>query len=221
IVWDGSDLHGLNASGRSPAGWTAERFAGRDTMPERGWDSVTVPGAVGGWVALSERFGKLPFAALFEPAIALAEKGFALSPVIATLWARGAEVLKDQPGFADHFMPEGRVPIAGERVRNPDLASSLRAISETKGEAFYRGAMEDAARHGAALTLGDMAANAPDWCGTISAAFDDVELHEIPPNGQGIAACMALGMLSHTGVRDLGPDDPKAIHLMIEAMKLA
>jgi len=226
IVWDGTDLHGLNASGRSPAGWTPERFAGHDAMPERGWDSVTVPGAVGGWVALSDRFGKLPFATLFEPAVALAEKGFALTPVIAALWARGADVLKDQPGFADHFMPGGRVPIAGERVRNPDLAASLRAIAETKGEAFYRGALaeriaEDAARHGSALTGGDMAANAPDWCGTISAAFDDVELHEIPPNGQGIAACMALGMLSHTGVRDLGPDDPKAIHLMIEAMKLA
>ncbi|MGI3212753.1 gamma-glutamyltransferase family protein [Roseovarius tibetensis] len=226
IVWDGADLHGLNASGRSPAGWTPERFAGRDAMPERGWDSVTVPGVVGGWVAISDRFGKLSFATLFEPAIMLAEKGFALTPVIATLWARGAEVLKDQPGFADHFMPGGRVPLAGERVQNPDLAASLRAIAETKGEAFYRGALaeriaEDAARHDAALTLEDMAGNAPDWCGTISAAFDDVELHEIPPNGQGIAACMALGMLSHTGVRDLGPDDPKAIHLMIEAMKLA
>ena len=123
-------------------------------MPERGRDSVTVPGAVGGWVALSERFGKLPFATLFEPAIALAETGFVLTPVIATLWARGAEVLKDQPGFADHFMPGGRVPLAGERVCNPDLAGSLRAIAETKGAAFYRGELaeriaEDAARHGA------------------------------------------------------------------------
>jgi len=226
IIWDGSDLHGLNASGRSPAGWTPERFAEHDAMPERGWDSVTVPGAVGGWVALSDRFGKLPFATLFEPAIALAETGFVLSPVIATLWARGAAVLQDQPGFAEHFMPGGRVPLAGERIRNPDIAASLRAIAETKGEAFYRGTLAEkiaanAARHGAALTLDDMAANAPDWCGTVSAKFDDVSLHEIPPNGQGIAACMALGMLSRTGIRDLGPDDPKAIHLMIEAMKLA
>ncbi|MEM8597765.1 MAG: gamma-glutamyltransferase, partial [Pseudomonadota bacterium] len=102
ILWDGEALHGLNASGRSPAGWTPERFAG-SAMPERGWESVTVPGAVGAWVALSDRFGRLPFETLFEPAVALAERGFQVSPVIATLWAKGADLLATQPGFADHF----------------------------------------------------------------------------------------------------------------------
>ena len=224
ILWDGKELHGLNASGRSPAGWNPDRF--KDGMPDRGWETVTVPGAVGGWVTLSERFGKLPFIDLFEPAIRYAEGGFIVSPVIGTLWSNGARELHNQPGFADHFMPGGRAPLAGERFIAKDTARSLRLIAETKGEAFYHGELAeamaaDAAKHGAALTTEDLAAEAPDWCGTISQSFDGVELHEIPPNGQGIAACMALGILSHTAIRDLSPEDPKALHLMWEAMKLA
>ncbi len=224
ILWDGSALHGLNASGRAPAAWTPERFAGG--MPERGWDTVTVPGAVGGWVALSDRFGRLPFDDLFEPAIRYAEHGFAVSPIIGKLWGIGAADLAGQPGFRDHFMPGGRAPVAGERFVNPDAAATLRLIAQTKGEAFYRGALAeriaaDCAAHGGVLTADDMAANAPEWCGTIQKAFDGMELHEIPPNGQGIAACMALGMLSHTPIRDLTPEDPRALHLMWEAMKLA
>jgi len=224
ILWDGKELHGLNASGRSPAGWTPERF--QDGIPDRGWETVTVPGAVGGWVALSKRFGKLPFADLFGPAIGCAENGFIVSPVIGTLWANGAKELKDQPGFADHFLRDGKAPRAGERFTAPDTARSLRLIAETHGEAFYRGELAeaiaaDAAKHGAALSMDDLAAEEPDWCGTISQSFDGMELHEIPPNGQGIAACMALGMLSHTRIRDLSPEDPAALHLMWEAMKLA
>ena len=224
ILWDGKDLHGLNASGRSPAGWSPERFP--NGIPERGWDSVTVPGAVGGWVALSKRFGKLPFADLFEPAIRYASDGFIVSPVIATLWANGAKELHDQPGFADHFLRGGRAPLAGERFIRNGMARSLRLIAETEGEAFYRGELAeamaaDAAAHGAALTMDDLAAEEPDWCGTIDQSFDGLALHEIPPNGQGIAACMALGMLDQTAIRDLSPEDPKALHLMWEAMKLA
>ena len=224
ILWDGSSLHGLNASGRAPAAWTPDRFTGG--MPDRGWETVTVPGAVGGWVALSEKFGKLPFDDLFEPAIRYAENGFAVSPVIGKLWDIGASDLSEQPGFRGHFMPGGRAPVAGERFVNPDAATTLRAIAQTRGETFYRGDLAekiaaDAAAHGAALTVEDMAANAPEWCGTVEKAFDGRELHEIPPNGQGIAACMALGMLSHTSIRDLSPEDPLALHLMWEAMKLS
>jgi gamma-glutamyltranspeptidase / glutathione hydrolase len=226
ILWDGDALHGLNASGRSPAGWTPERFAGLNEIPYRGWESVTVPGAVSAWVALSQRFGKLPFATLFEPAINYAENGFPVSPVIARLWQRAAEQLGDQPGFAETFMPNGRAPRAGEYFASPGHARTLRLIAETKGKAFYEGeiAKEIAAYaklHNAALTLEDMAAHKADWCGTLSREFDDVTLHEIPPNGQGIAALMALGILSHTGIRALEADDPMALHLQIEAMKLA
>lgn len=226
IVWDGAELHGLNASGRSPAGWTPDRFAGMATMPFRGWESVTVPGAVSAWVALSERFGKLPFADLFAPAIGYAETGFVVSPKIAELWRRAAETLADQPGFAETFLPDGRPPRAGETFVSKPMAKTLRQIAETKGKAFYEGDLAQAicafaAAHGAALTQEDMAAHKADWCGTISKSFDALTLHEIPPNGQGIAALIALGILSHTRIRTLDADDPQAFHLQIEAMKLA
>lgn len=226
ILWDGQELHGLNASGASPAGWTPERFAGRDSMPFRGWESVSVPGAVSAWVALAERFGTLDLPTLLAPAIRYAEEGFVVSPIIAALWKLGAEQLSNQPGFAEAFMPGGRAPRAGERFRNPDHARSLAMIAETRGKAFYGGALAEkiaafAREHGAAMTEADLAAHRPEWCGTISTAFDGSDLHEIPPNGQGIAALMALGMLEHTGVRDAGPDDPVSLHLQIEAIKLA
>jgi len=224
IVWDGKELHGLNASGRSPDAWNPERFP--DGMPERGWESVTVPGAVSAWVDLSQRFGKLPFETLFEPAIRYARDGFHVSPVIAALWARGAELLGKQPGFAEGFMPGGRAPMAGELFRFPALAASLEQIAQTRGEAFYRGKLAEkiaafAREHGAALTLEDMAAHENDWCGTVHASYGDVALHEIPPNGQGIAACMALGMLEHCDLAGHAPDSVAALHLQIEAMKLA
>ncbi|PZX14890.1 gamma-glutamyltranspeptidase/glutathione hydrolase [Palleronia aestuarii] len=226
IVWDGAELHGLNASGRSPASWTPERFAGATEMPQRGWESVTVPGAVSAWVALSERFGALPFEALFAPALNYAQNGFAVSPTIAALWQAGGRTLSGQPGFAAHFLPEGRAPRAGERFVNPDLARTLEAIASTKGLAFYEGELaeaiaEDAARHGAALTREDLAAHRCDWCGTISTAFHGVDLHEIPPNGQGIAALIALGLLRGTDIADHAPDSVEAMHLQIEAVKLA
>ncbi|SFH85064.1 gamma-glutamyltransferase family protein [Albimonas pacifica] len=226
ILWDGSALHGLNASGRSPAAWTPERFAGRSAMPERGWEAVTVPGAVGAWMALNARFGTLPFETLLAPAIRLAEGGYPVTPMVAATWARSVATLKDQPGFARTFLPGGRAPAPGERFSNPAAAADLRLIAATKGEAFYRGEIAerivaDAARHGGAMTLDDLAAEAPDWCGTVRGSFDAAELHEIPPNGQGIAACMALGILEHLPVRCFGPDEPEAVHLMIEAMKLA
>jgi gamma-glutamyltranspeptidase / glutathione hydrolase len=226
ILWHEGQLHGLNASGRSPAGWTPERFAQHSAFPHRGWDTVTVPGAVSAWVELSRRFGRLPFARLFEPAIGYAEEGFLVSPVIAELWRRGAAELKTQPGFAATFMPDGRTPSAGELFRAPGHARTLRLIAETRGEAFYRGELahriaDFARQHGAALDEGDLAEHSTDWCGTIRQDFGGASLHEIPPNGQGIAALMALGILRSTGLADLPADSPDALHLQIEAMKLA
>lgn len=219
ILWDGADLHGLNASGRSPAALKNDR------IDERGWGSVTVPGAVSGWAALSERFGALPFEALFEPAITYAENGFPVSPIIARLWRLGGQALAAQPGFAECFLPDGRAPQAGEMFRNPAQAASLRLIAETKGAAFYTGALADkiaadAARHGSALSLADLGDHRADWCGTIQQGFAGVDLHEIPPNGQGIAALSALGMLAHHDLDRHAPDSPQALHLQIEAIKL-
>jgi gamma-glutamyltranspeptidase/glutathione hydrolase len=226
ILWDGKQLHGLNASGRAPAAWSLEKFAGLDGMPMHGWDSVTVPGAVSAWVEVSEKFGSLPFETLFEPAITYAERGFPVSPKIAQLWARGGDLLADQPGFAETFLPGGKAPRAGERFVNHALARSLRLIAETKGKAFYEGELAEAMiafsnAHGGVMTQDDLAAHRADWCGTISKSFGDAALHEIPPNGQGIAALLGLGILRHTGIRDLDADDPRAMHLQIEAMKLA
>jgi gamma-glutamyltranspeptidase/glutathione hydrolase len=226
IVSDGATLHGLNASGRSPAGWTPERFSRFSAMPERGFESVTIPGAVSGWVELSKRFGHLPFNDLFEPAIRYAEEGFIVTPMIGELWRRGAATLKDFPGFAEAFMPGGRAPKPGERFANRPLAKSLRLIAETEGNAFYEGELAEkiaafAAEHGACLTVEDLAAHRNDWSGTIGQAFTDSALHEIPPNGQGVAALMALGILRSLGIDDLDPDGGEAIHLQIEAIKLA
>ena len=226
ILWDGKDLHGLNSSGAAPAAWTPEYFAGQAEVPFRGWGSVTVPGAVSAWAELIDRFGALDLPTVMAPAIGYAESGFTVTPVIGALWARGAELLGDQPGFAGMFMPGGRPPRAGERFASADMARSLRMIAETGGRAFYEGALAeriaaDARAHGAALTLEDLAAHRPEWCGTLATGFRDVALHEIPPNGQGIAALMALGMLEHLELDALDPDEPMALHLQIEAIKLA
>jgi gamma-glutamyltranspeptidase/glutathione hydrolase len=226
IVWDGRTLHGLNASGRSPAAWSPARFALLDQMPARGWDSVTVPGAVSAWVALSERFGKLPFPRLFEPAISYAEHGFAVSPVIAALWSRIAGKYRGQPGFDEVFLPGGRAPHAGERFINPALARSLEAIAATKGAALYQGPLGEAlvrhaAAHGGVMTMADLAEHRVDWCGTLKRSIDGLAVHEIPPNGQGIATLIAIGILAHLGMARHPPDSAEAIHLQIEAMKLA
>ncbi|WP_041717912.1 gamma-glutamyltransferase family protein [Alkalilimnicola ehrlichii MLHE-1] len=226
LVHDGRQLHGLNASGRAPAGWSPAFFAGRDGMPPVGWHSVTTPGAVSAWTALSRRFGALPFARLFQRAVALAESGFLVTPAVATLWAMGARQLERQPGFADTFLPGGRAPRTGERFRNPDLAATLQRIAETGGEAFYRGELArriaaEARRHGAALTEADLDAHRPAWVCPLSLPYRGVEAHELPPNGQGIAALIALGILAHTEMPEVAPDSIPGLHLQIEAMKLA
>jgi len=228
IVWDGKELHGLNASGRAPAAWTADYFARLDEvdMPEKGWNSVTVPGAVSGWVALSQRFGRLPFAQLAQPAIEYARNGFAVSPTIARQWELGRVLLGDQPGFAACFLPEGRAPRAGEVFRSPAHADTLAQIAASQGEDFYRGALAEkmvahAQEYGGALTLDDLASHTADWVGTLSQAFGDSVIHEIPPNGQGIAALMTLGILDALDIAQYAPDSVESIHLQIEAMKLA
>ncbi|GHC78276.1 gamma-glutamyltransferase family protein [Limoniibacter endophyticus] len=226
IIWDGKELHGLNASGRSPAAWTSKRFAGLASMPQRGWESVTVPGAVSAWRDLSAKFGRLPFEKLFEPAIDYARHGHHVAPIIAEQWRRGGELLKDKPGFAEAFLPGGRAPKAGELFRSPAMAKSLELIARTKGAAFYRGELAQsiaafAAAHGAALTLDDLAAHKNEWCGTIKKTFGNTSLCEIPPNGQGIAALMALGIVQETDIARHDPDSADAIHIQIEAMKLA
>ncbi|MEW6480241.1 MAG: gamma-glutamyltransferase family protein [Pseudomonadota bacterium] len=231
ILWDGRQLHGLNASGHAPRAWTPDYFHrkyGTDalTPPKRGLDSVTVPGAVAGWVALSERFGKLPFADLMQPAIELAERGYAVPVVVQQKWAAATPELQSVPGFAETFLPRGRAPEVGELFRFAAAARGLRAIADSRGETFYRGPIAQAlarfsAEHGGALTEDDLASYRPEWVQPISQDYRGYTLHEIPPNGQGIAALIALGILSNFDLASMKVDSVAAQHLQIEAMKLA
>ena len=233
ILWDGQQLHGLNASGGAPQGWTPEYFLkkyGADTRtpPKRGWDSVTVPGAVAGWVALHDRFGKLPFADLLAPAIETAERGYAVSVIVQQKWrnAAGLPELTGQPGFAQAFLPHGREPQVGERFAFTEAARTLRLIAQTKGEAFYRGEIAAAAAaharaHGGVMTAADFAAYRPEWVKPIEQDYRGYTVHEMPPNGQGIAALIALGILEHFDMAALPVDGTASQHLQIEAMKLA
>lgn len=224
LVWDGERLHGLNASGRAPAAWKPEYFQHR--IPVRGWNSVTVPGAVAAWVDLSERFGVLPFAELFEAAVRYAEEGFHVSPFVAQRWALQVPDLQNQPGFAEAFMPGGRAPQEGELFRLPALGRTLARIAESKGEAFYRGEYalrlaQHAAQHRGAMTPDDLAAHTNDWVEPLSIDYRGLRLHELPPNGQGIVALIALGILRHFDMAAYPVDGPDSLHLQIEALKLA
>ncbi len=230
IVWDGQQLHGLNASGHAPAAWAPGYFTGKqgaqDAPPKRGIDSVTVPGAVAGWRALSQRFGKLPFADLMQPAIELAERGYLVPPVVQQKWAAATPELGGQPGFREAFLPWGRAPEVGELFQFKAAARGLRAIAESGGEAFYRGEIAQALaafsrQHGGALTAHDLAAFEPEWVTPMAQAYRGYTVHEIPPNGQGIAALMALGILEHFDVAGMALDSVDFQHVQIEAMKLA
>jgi len=228
ILWDGRELHGLNSSGVAPAAWNPDYFRRRHNgaIPVRGWDSVSVPGAVAGWVALSERFGKLPFADLLQPAIELAERGYGVGVITADKWARAVPLLQGQPGYAQAFMPRGRAPLPGERFVFAEAGATLRQIAATKGEAFYRGAIAEAlvahaAENGGSLSMADLAGCTPSWVKPIEKNYAGHTVHEIPPNGQGIAALMALGMLERLDLGRFPVDSLDAQHLQIEAMKLA
>ena len=134
IVWDGKNLHGLNASGRSPAAWSPERYQGLNKMPASGWDAITVPGAVSSWVALSEKFGKLPFPDLFKPAINYARNGFQAGPISAPFWDMATRNYASFTAFMQTFAPNGRAPAAGEWTSLPDHAESLEKIAQSRGE---------------------------------------------------------------------------------------
>ena len=231
ILWDGQKLHGLNASGPAPQAWTPEYFHqkyGNDSVnpPKRGWDSVTVPGAVSAWATMSERFGKLPFADLMAPAIEIAERGYLIPVVIQQKWDAATPLLQSLPGFCESFLPWGRAPNVGELFQFKAAAKGLRAIAETKGRAFYEGEIAEALvrfsqQHGGAMTLKDLAQYQAEWVTPIAQNYRGYTLHEIPPNGQGIAALIALGILENFDLASMKVDGIDSQHLQIEAMKLA
>jgi len=230
IVWDGQRLQGLNSSGPAPASWTPDYFRRKygdaSKPPKRGFDAVTVPGAVASWVALSEKFGKLPFADLLEPAIDIAERGYLLPIVVQQKWAAATPELGSLPGFAQSFLPWGRAPQVGELFQFKAAARALRAIGASRGQAFYGGEIAQAiekfaAANDGSITAADFAAFKPEWVTPISRNYRGYTLHEIPPNGQGIAALIALGILEKFDLGELPVDGADSQHLQIEAMKLA
>lgn len=234
MVWDGERLHGLNASGPAPASWDSEFFRrrhgedgqGHAARPERGWDSVTVPGAVAAWTALHQRFGRLPFERLMQTAIDVAERGVTIAPIVAGKWRAAVDILARQPGFAEAFMPNGRAPAIGEKFIFPGAARTLRLLAQQGGRAFYQGEIAEgivawSKASGGSLTLNDLAAYEPEWVTPIHHGYRGYQVHEMPPNGQGIAALIALGILEHFDLGALTLDSAQAQHLQIEAMKLA
>lgn len=226
LVWDGQQLHGLNASGRAPRRWTPERFRGRRSMPELGWDAVTVPGAVSGWAALWQRFGSQPFETLLAPAIDYAESGFPVLPVIAAAWRAAEARFRDFPEFRRVFLPGGAAPRAGAWFRSPELGASLRGVAASEGRDFYHGALAEriaraSERDGGLLELEDLKSHRADWVEPLSVDFHGARVYELPPNGQGLATLIALGVLEHLPISELPPEHPDSVHLQLEAMKLA
>lgn len=226
IVWDGQHLHGFNGSGRSPAALTPERFAGKKVVGPYGWDAVTVPGCVDTWVRLSERFGRLKFEQLFAPAIEYAGNGYALTPIIAAGFAPSAKVYAEFSEWNRVFMPGGTLPKPGDILKLPDHARTLEEIAKTRGESFYRGELArkiaTASREdGGVMSELDLASHMGAWVEPVSQEYHGVRLHELPPNGQGLAALIALGILRHRDVKQYAVDSVDSIHLQAEAMKLA
>jgi gamma-glutamyltranspeptidase/glutathione hydrolase len=230
LIWDGK-LHGLNASGRSPQALTQEHFAGMDQIPRYGWLSVTVPGVVSAWHSLWQRWGRLPFEQLFEPAIRYAKEGYPVSPEIALAWKRAEAVFLPlkQPEFQPFkqvFFAADRAPRAGEIWRSEVHAETLRTIADSHGESFYRGKLAEqiaafAADTGGLLTQADLAAHQADWVEPISTDYRGTTVWEIPPNTQGIAALIALNILEGVDLAAYPRESEESYHWQIEAMKLA
>ncbi|WP_029215165.1 gamma-glutamyltransferase [Kallotenue papyrolyticum] len=233
LVWDGAHLHGLNGSGRAPEALTLERVrqAGHTSMPTRGWLPVTVPGAPAAWRDLHRRFGRLRFSQLFEPAITYAEHGVPIAPVVATSWERAAQVFAanasaEFSGWADTFLINGRPPRAGELWQSRGHARALSLIAESYADDFYNGEIAQALvrfaqRTGGLLTARDLAQHHSTWVAPLSVRYRGYEVWELPPNGQGLAALIALNILEGFTIAQFERETPQSYHLQIEAMKLA
>lgn len=228
LVWSGGRLHALNASGRSPANTDASAYPVNEPIAPQGWAGVTVPGAVAGWAELHRQLGRLPFAELMRPAIRYAAEGFLVSPMTAASWRSAFDAYDTKRFAAWHqaFAPQGRPPSVGERIVMPDHARTLERLAQSRGEAFYQGelaqAVESAAIDaGSPLRAADLAQHRCDWVEPIHVDYAGLRLHEMPPNGQGLAALIALGILKRFDLPAKPVDSAASLHLQIEAMKLA
>jgi gamma-glutamyltranspeptidase/glutathione hydrolase len=221
-------LYGLNASGWAPSALTIGflRDKGLQAMPYQGVHSVTVPGAVDGWAKLLERFGSKTFDHLLAPTIRYAEEGFPVTELVAALWSSHEQLLKNDPVSGRTFLLNGRAPRLGELFRNPSLAQSLKEIASQGRDAFYKGniarrVVECSQRNGGALTASDLAEFSSEWVEPISTTYRGWTVYEIPPNGQGIAALMMLNIMENFPLSAYPHNSAAALHVMIEAKKLA
>ena len=232
IVWMKNKMYGLNSSGWSPKNLTGEllRSKGLSEMPLRGWCSVTVPGAPAAWSELSARFGKLPFEKLFEPAVSYAEKGYAVSNFVAGEWKKEFEDLKkykNDPafqGYFETFAKEGRTPLPGELYRLPDHGKTLRKLAETHCKDFYRGDLAErivqfSKETGGFIEPDDLEEWKPERVTPLSVNYHGYDVWELPPNGHGIVALMALNFLKNFRFEER--DSGETLHYQMEAMKLA
>ena len=230
IVWDAEtkQLHGLNASGRSPAALKAEYFTeqGLTTIPSFGPLPVSVPGAVDGWFSLHEKFGRLPMTSILSPAIEYARRGYPVSEVVAYYWQMNVDRIGEYEGFADVFMPNGKAPTTGQIFKNPSLAATYEKIATGGRDAFYKG---DIARvigaymkeQGGFLSYEDLAAHTSEWVEPVSTNYRGYDVWELPPNGQGIAALQILNILEQYDIEGMGFGSADYIHTFVEAKKLA
>ncbi|MBL8769517.1 MAG: gamma-glutamyltransferase [Planctomycetes bacterium] len=230
IVYDAKTgkLHGLNGSGRSPRKLTLAEFEkrGLQRIPSLGALPVTVPGCVDGWIELHARFGKLPLTDVLAPAIATAREGFPVTELIAHYWGAGAKRLAAYPHFAEQFMPGGKAPAKGELFRNPNLAATLERIAREGRDGFYAGpvakAIADAMRESDGfLDEEDLAAHRSEWVEPITTNYRGYDVHELPPNGQGLTALQILNLIEGFDVAAMGHSSAEFLHTMVEAKKLA
>jgi gamma-glutamyltranspeptidase/glutathione hydrolase len=237
IVWDAKTkkLHGLNASGRSPLGLSYEQLQaelkklGRTTIPPRGFLPISVPGTVDGWFELHGKFGRLPMADVLAPAIRYAREGFPVTQYIAYGWGvgvRNAQTDKFPGAFLATYAPNGAAPKEGEIFKNPALADTLGKIAAGGRDVFYRGEIADRIdafmrANGGFLRKEDLARHTSTWVDPVSVNYRGYDVYELPPNSQGIAALQMLNILEGYDLKSLGYNSPEALHLMVEAKKLA
>ncbi len=237
IVWSAADkkLYGLNASGRSPLGLSREQLMaelnklGRTTIPPRGFLPISVPGAVDGWFELHGKFGKLPMKEVLAPAIRYAREGFPVTQYIAYGWGIGvglAQADKFPGAFLQTYAPNGRAPLEGEIFKNPALANTLAALAAGGCDAFYKGEIADRIdafmrANGGHLRKIDFEKHASTWVDPVSVNYRGYDVYELPPNGQGIAALQMLNILEGYDLKTMGYNSSEALHLMVEAKKLA
>jgi len=221
-------LYGLNASGWAPAALTADYLLGKGIkeMPQRGINSVTVPGAVEGWDQLSKRFGTKKLGELLAPAIAYAENGFPVGEVVQAYWRDSEKILREDEPTAKTYMPLGHIPAVGEVFKNPDLAWSYRQIAAQGRDAFYKGEVAKKmlatfATHAGVMKAPDLAEYNAEWVEPISTTYRGWTVYELPPNGQGIAALEMLNIMEHFPLAQMGHNSVAALHSMIEAKKIA